>query len=206
MKIEVLETGIFHTNTYIVFDEENRRGLVIDPGGDYEVIETFLRKYKIRPVYVVATHLHFDHILAVKPILRNFKAKFLYNKKEEELDFNQLNYFARYFGIFLEDIPKANKYVSEGDKIEVGNLTFRVIETPGHTPGSISLIIDEKVFVGDLIFRGGVGRTDLPGGNWEKLVESIKYKILTLPDHYTIYPGHGPETTVGFEKKNNPFI
>ncbi len=155
---------------------------------------------------IVATHLHFDHIAGVKTLLSELNTDFMYCPLEELVDIKNHYWLARLLGYKELYIPKATLYLNDGDKIELGKTVLSVMLTPGHTPGSITLLVNDHAFVGDLIFKEGVGRTDFPSGDWGKLVRSVKEKIYTLPDSTVLHPGHGPNTTVGHEKKNNPFI
>ena len=206
VKIVRIVTGLLNVNTYIVVDIDSGKTIVIDPGGDEDMILSKIEELDAQVVGIVATHLHFDHVAGVKTLLDELNTDFMYCPLEELIDIKTHYWLARLLGYKELEIPKATVYLNDGDKIELGKTVISVMLTPGHTPGSITLLVNDRAFVGDLIFREGVGRTDFPGGDWDQLVKSVKEKIYTLPDATVLHPGHGPDTTVGYEKKNNPFI
>ncbi len=200
MRIERISGGFFGTNTYIVVEDESC--IIIDPGEEIGKIVQRIRELGCTPLKIISTHAHFDHILGVNSIKREFRIPFLIHPEELPILREQKEFVKTFWGLDIEDIPEsADGFVEEGDKI--GSL--KVIHTPGHSPGSITLLGDSFAFVGDLIFKESVGRTDLPGGDDITLLKSI-HRVLQLPDDTVLYPGHGPETTVGHEKKHNPFI
>lgn len=200
-----LEVGPLDVNCYIVGCKTTKDVVIIDPGGDVKNILQVLNDDLMRPVYIIATHAHFDHISGVKGLQDATGCQFLLNKNDLPLVENIAKQ-AEFFGIKAPERPIIDRFIKEGDKIKVGNLHLKVIDTPGHTPGGISLYIDNKAFVGDTIFHGSIGRTDLPGGSYETLISSIKDKIFTLDDNTKLYPGHGPSTTIKYEKRYNPFL
>ena len=200
-------TGLLATNTFIVFDDKKLEGIIIDPGGDEEIILNEIGKHGLKVTFIVATHLHIDHVAGVNKLLEVLKAKFMYHRLEEPFRENKaMIHFARFLGYNNVNIPKADNYLEEGDEIAIGDERLKVLHTPGHSPGSISLYTEGHVFSGDVIFMDGVGRTDLPGGDWDSLLGTIRDKIFTLGDDTVIHPGHGPETTVGREKRENIFL
>lgn len=204
IKYKIIQVGTLETNCYIIFNDENSV-IIIDPGGDGEKISFFLEEKKLRPLMIINTHGHADHCGANKFLKEKYSIPILLHRDDMEI----LNSFENRFIFPLmggSPSPNPDKFLKDGDSIKFGETSLRIIHTPGHTPGSISIFTDGILFSGDLIFSGSVGRTDLPGGSWSQLINSIKNKILILPDETIILPGHGPSTTVGREREDNPFI
>ena len=205
MILKTLLVGPLETNCYILGDEKSKEAVVIDPGGDFEEIEKQLKKLKLKVKYIVLTHGHFDHTGALAQLKKATGAEVLIHAE----DASMLSPTGQAQPFFMEsgkDPCAADGTLKEGDKIQFGENSLEVLHTPGHTPGGISLLIDKMIFVGDTLFCGSIGRTDLPGGSFQELIDSIKMKLLTKGDDYLIYPGHGPTTTIGEERKNNPFL
>lgn len=202
MRIEVIVVGALHTNSYIVSSGDE--AIIIDPGDDAERIMGIIDSKGLRVSAIIATHGHFDHVLAVERLRRKYGAPFAINKKDLWL-VRIAHTVARSYGIVSEEIEDPDMDLVEGNIIRIGGEELRVIETPGHTPGSACLLGKEIVFTGDTLFKGSVGRTDLPGGSWNDLVESL-IKIAALDEDLIVYPGHGPPTTIGDEKRSNPFL
>jgi len=207
MLIRCIPGGSFLTNCYIVGDEETKEGILIDPGSQVEDVVEEVERLGLSVKKIVNTHAHIDHAAGVGYAKRALGAEF-YLHPEEESVLDALPESARRFPEFGEvEVPKIDKYIQEGDLIEIGKYRARVIHTPGHTYGGICLLIDDHVFTGDTLFAGSVGRVDLMGGtSMRELVRSIKTKLMTLPPSYNVYPGHGPFTTIETEKETNPFI
>lgn len=205
LKILIKPAGIYGANCYIVFSEETRKGIVIDPGGDADEIIDDLDKNNIDVEYIVLTHGHGDHIGGVKELKEKLKAPVVIHKKDAEmLEDSALNLTNIMSMGNIEITP--DKTVEDGDTLGFGNLKGTVIHTPGHTKGGMCILVEDSLFCGDTIFKGSVGRSDLYGGDHETLIKSIKEKILTLPDKTTLFPGHGASTTVEYERKTNPFL
>jgi len=199
-----ISVGSLETNCYVISNKENS-AIIVDPGGEGERIFHFIEEKRLRPLMIINTHGHADHCGANKFLKEKYSIPILIHKDDLKI----LNSFENKFIFPLmkgETSPEPDKFLKDGDLIEFGETFLRIIHTPGHTPGSISILADGILFSGDLIFSGSVGRTDLSGGSWTQLINSIRSKILTLPDETIILPGHGPSTTVGDERKNNPFI
>ncbi len=205
MILEQIPTGPIGTNCYVLGDAQTRRGLVIDPGSDAPVILELLRHHDLQVETLVATHGHWDHVGAVRALQRATGARFLAPAGDVEL-IRHARTSALLMGVVVDPPPDPDGFLAEGDVLSVGNLQLRVLAAPGHTPGHVILVGPGFAFVGDVIFAGSVGRTDLPGGDWDTLLESIRTKILTLPDDTVLYPGHGPPTTVRRERLSNPFL
>lgn len=194
-------------NTYILWDGETKEGYVIDPGGLVDEIEAIIRREKIKILKIIATHGHYDHLMGVAELKTKLKVPFVMNK-EGEAFCNVLKSFAPMFGKREDEIetPTIDEDIKEGDSLPLGNNKIKVLFTPGHAPGHICLYLPPIIFVGDVLFRGSVGRTDFPGGSTETLIKNITNKLLILPDDTIVLSGHGPETTIGIEKKTNPFL
>ncbi len=205
MIINNIVVGPLEVNCYILGCEDTKEAAIIDPGDNADEIIKAVEKAGIKPVYIINTHAHFDHIGGVKTVQDHFNIDFLLH--EEDL-FLVDNASAQAEAFGLEPIPKpvVNKFVNEGNKISLGNKVIEVIHTPGHSPGCVCYLIDNHVFVGDTLFAGSIGRSDLPGGSHETLIISIKEKLFPLGDDTIVYPGHGPSTTIEEEKKHNPFL
>ncbi len=207
MILERLEVGPLVTNCYILGCEETLEAAVIDPGGEPERIFGVLQHYGLKLKYIINTHHHFDHT-AGNSRLKELAGGDIVIHPLDAPYLERIAESAAMYGFLVERSPEPDILVDEGDTVEFGTIVLEVLHTPGHTPGSISLLLSDKsiVFVGDLIFQGSIGRTDFPGGDYPTLINSVKTKIFTLDDETTILPGHGPPTTVGREKRYNPFF
>ena len=200
----------FMVNTYLLSDESGEC-IIIDPGcyskGEKEELKNFLSENNLTLVRNVNTHCHIDHILGNSFIADHLGIRPEYHKASS-IFFHTANEIARSFGFELNHQPEPKSFFDEGDKIPFGRSALTVLYTPGHADGSVCLYNQPQNFVitGDVMFRDTIGRTDLPSGNFNLLMRSIKEKLFTLPDETIVYPGHGPETTIGYEKRNNPFI
>jgi len=206
MLIDRVVVGLLQTNSYIIFDKYSGKGVVIDAGGGpWEIIHRIEEKeIKVEGIYV--THCHFDHILAVRELKEALGCKFYIHRADEEVLKRSVEDAELYLGLSSFDPPKPDGYIDDGDEIRVGRNILKVLHTPGHTPGSVSYVFDGGVFTGDTLFAGSIGRTDMFGGDIELLVKSVVEKLFKLPDQYAIYPGHGPTSTIGIEKKFNPYV
>lgn len=205
MILQKLCVGELSTNCYILGDEKTNEGVVIDPGGDFDLIDENIEKLNLKIKYIILTHGHIDHIKALVPLKKKTKAKVLIHKEDLPILSNPIYNLSQFTG---EDssFSEPDLLLKDGDTIEFGKKKLLVLHTPGHTPGSISLYTDNLLFTGDTLFCEGMGRTDLPGSSQEKLLNSVKQKLFTKPDDTEVFPGHGPSTTIGWEKKNNPWI
>ena len=209
MIVERIVVGPLEENCYLVGCEKTKEAVVIDPG---EYPSKILKAAKLKGLkikFILLTHCHFDHVGAVAKIKEAANAKVFLHKDEEELLKSSVQQ-ALMFGLKLDSPPSEYEFISDGDEIIFGEGKLKVIYTPGHTAGHVSFYYNSKeergVFSGDVIFKGSIGRTDLPGGDYETLMNSINEKIVPLGDNVVIFSGHGPETTVGKEKKYNPFL
>ena len=206
MIIKRLVVGPIQANCFIIGDEETNKGAIIDPGDDAEIILKEAEKLGFDIDYIIATHGHFDHNAAVVGLKKTMPdVPFLVH--EEDLFFvKESKESARKWGIVIDQVPDPDGYLKEGDRIEVGGIVLEVIHTPGHSPGGISLLCNEGVFVGDTLFQGSIGRTDFRKGSMYELKSSIRKKLYSLPDETRVLTGHGPETTIGEEKRSNMFV
>ena len=200
------EVGPLACNCYVVGDPATRDAIVVDPGGDASDIAEVLAGQQLRVKAIVATHAHFDHLVAAGALRELTGAPFhLHDSDRPLLDWYQES--GRLFlGIELPPPPEVDTSAREGDRLKAGDVELEILHTPGHSPGSISLLSDGVIFSGDTLFARSVGRVDLPGGDERALVAAIKDKIFVLPEETPIYPGHGPATTVAEEKRLNPFV
>ena len=197
--------GPIMANCFIFGCEETKEAVVIDPGGDADRILFSLADPGLKVKYIINTHGHFDHVSANKDIHAATNAPILIHASDAPM-LAKIAASAANWGLSAEDSPPPDRNIDDGDSIAVGNITLKVIHTPGHTPGGISLLADGHVFVGDTLFAGSIGRTDFPGGNFETLKSSIQDKLFTLDENVRVHPGHNSETTIGHEKQSNPFV
>ena len=207
MFLERLVVGALDTNCYLIGCKKTKKAAVIDPGGENEVdlILNLLQKNNFDLKYVINTHGHIDHIAGNNLLKTKTKASLLIHKLDADMLVDANKNFSSFMGKEIYS-PSADKLLEEGDEISLGTLNLIVIHTPGHTPGGISLVLNNIVFTGDTLFAGGIGRTDLPGGSYQDLIKSIKEKLLILGDDKIIYPGHGPDSTIGEERKTNSYL
>jgi len=205
LQIETIIVGPLFSNCYIVWDDEEKIGLVIDPGEDAEKILQCIKELNIEIKYILATHGHFDHVGAVATVKRETLAAFLAH--EEDMFFIEDGEDAAMrWGFTIEPPPNPDRFINDGDELEIGRFKFKVIHTPGHSPGGVSFLHKNILFCGDTLFQGSIGRTDFRKGSFEELARSIKKRLYTLPDDTIVYTGHGPTTTIGSEKRSNPFV
>lgn len=205
MLIETLEVGVFAENCYVVGCKNTHEGVVIDPGDEIHRILSRISEMNLNIKYVLLTHAHLDHVKELNALKKKINVPVLMHSADQFL-LDSLPTQAATFGLTISGIPEVNKNVNEGDLIKFGQLQFKVLHTPGHSPGSVSYVSTGVAFVGDVLFFGSIGRTDLPGGSYDLLIDSIKRKLFPLGDDTIIYPGHGPSTTLGRERQINPFL
>jgi len=203
--IETLAVGPLQVNCFIAACPATREAMVIDPGDEGERILETLRANNIQPKLIVNTHGHFDHIGGNALLMEKTGAQLLIHEDDLPV-LRQAATHAAIYGLKTVPSPEPTRTLRGGEVLEVGQLRFEVIHTPGHSPGGISLYGGGHLFSGDALFAGSVGRTDLPGGDHDMLVEGIRSRLLVLPEATVVHPGHGPDTTVGREKSDNPFV
>lgn len=202
---ETLIVGPLAVNCYVLGSKKDNTAIVIDAGGNTEEIISLLKKHKLSLKFLLNTHVHFDHVGGVKILQDMTGAEFLLHKEEIPL-LNYLDEQASAFGLPTIPIPTTYKSVTDDEVIPFGNQPLRVIHTPGHSPGSVCFFLDKTVFSGDTLFAGSIGRTDLYGGSYKDILNSIKTRLFTLEDNVAVCPGHGAFTTIGEEKRYNPFF
>ena len=205
MIIKKLEVGPIMANCFILGCESTKEAVVIDPGDDADRILMELAKSELKVKYLINTHGHFDHVSANKRMKEATGAQIAIHPEDEPM-FNELSRSAQMFGLSSENSPPADILLNDGDEITFGEITLQVIHTPGHSKGGISLYTKGYLFAGDTLFAGSIGRTDLAGGDYDTLISSIKEKLLIFDEDTIVYTGHGPETTIGNEKRMNPFL
>ena len=203
--IEKLEVGPIMANCFIVGCEETKQAAVIDPGDEADRILMTLAQHALVVKYLINTHSHFDHVSANKRMKEVTGAPLAIHPDDAPM-LAELSRSAMMFGLSAENSPEPDILLKDGDEISFGNISFKIIHTPGHSQGGICLYTKGHLFAGDTLFAGSIGRTDLPGGNYDSLISNIKNKLLVLDEDTIVYTGHGPETTIGNEKRMNPFL
>lgn len=205
MIIKELVVGPLMANCFICGCSKTKEAVVIDPGGDADTILLSLADSKLKVKYIINTHGHFDHVSANGKMKAATGADILIHPLDAPM-LEKLSSSAAFFGVSVENSPPCDQTLEEDDTVSFGDITLKVIHTPGHTPGGISLYTNGIVFVGDTLFAGSIGRTDFPGGDFNTLISSIKTKLFNMEDDMRVFSGHGPETSIGVEKRHNPFV
>ncbi len=205
MNIIVESNGPFMVNSYLVINIKEKKCILIDPGHDIRALMDKIENDSLTLEAIVATHGHIDHVEGVNSVQEKYKVPFYANEKDLEL-IKTVPMQSMMFGVKNPGDIVIDKNLPESGELELAGLKLTLIHTPGHSQGSISIMIGDNVFTGDALFNGSIGRTDLPGGNYNLLINSIKQKLFTLPESHKVYSGHGPDTTIGYEKKMNPFF
>ena len=202
-----LTVGLLEVNCYILGDEVSKEAVVIDPGGDEDEILEVLNYNQFQLKLIIDTHGHFDHVDANQPLKEATGARIAIHEADAQM-LDKPSAEAMFFTGNRLRTSQADILLKENDILTFGQYRLKVLHTPGHTPGGISLVLEDHtyVYVGDLLFAGSIGRTDFPGGDYDALINGVRTKIFPLGDKYTVYPGHGPVTTVGQERKYNPFF
>lgn len=203
---------MFGINTYVVSDPVTGDCAIIDPGmsdsEEEEALDSYITRNKLKVTHIINTHLHIDHSVGIRHAAGKYNAPVLGHKDDSELG-KRLESQAQMFGLNMKvGGVELTSYLSDGDVVHVGDGELKVLHVPGHSQGSIALYdpAGHYVITGDALFNGSIGRTDLPGGNYQQLISSVRNKLMSLPDDTVVYPGHGPETTIGHEKVYNPYV
>jgi hydroxyacylglutathione hydrolase len=207
MILEMLTVGPFQENCYIVGDEESGAGALVDPGDEAARIALAVEQTELEIQSIIVTHAHIDHVGAVGALVDEYACPVLMHTEAEPM-LSHLPTQAMMMGLKFGKVPTVDRNIGDGEVLEVGALRLSSLYTPGHAPGHLSFYVADEGFVlsGDAIFAGSIGRVDLPGGDMGLLMRSINEKLMTLPDETRVYPGHGPQTTVGNERVSNPFL
>jgi glyoxylase-like metal-dependent hydrolase (beta-lactamase superfamily II) len=204
-RVICLTNGMFEENCYILADPVDRQAVLIDPG---EQADLFLRRLETEGLTLTAvwlTHAHIDHIAGVETVVERTSVPIYLHSADRAL-YGHVSDQAKWLGVREVTPPEPDRELAAGDTLDVGELRFDVRHVPGHSPGGVAFVGHGVAFVGDALFAGSIGRTDLPGGNTQQLLDAIRNQLFTLPEETVVYPGHGPETTIGQEKRSNPFL
>ena len=205
VQVHKVITGPFQENSYLIFDTETREGVCIDPGDDAPAIIDMIDNNDCIPLAIINTHAHLDHIGAVSALQKQWDIPFYLHKDESDV-LDTYEETCRLFNITAGEKPAVDFWIEDESLLTFGNLSFTPLFTPGHTPGGTTYIIEDHVFVGDTLFRGSVGRTDLPGGDWTTLEESLLKMMEKIAPGHVLHSGHGPDTTMDVERMENPFL
>jgi hydroxyacylglutathione hydrolase len=204
---EIFPVGVLGCNCSVIGDEQTHEGIVIDPGDDIEHVLQAVRKHKLTIKQIIITHAHIDHVGGAMKLRAATGAPILLNKNDHTL-LKMIDIQAAWIGMRSPGPVEIDQSIDDQDLIKVGNLQASVLHTPGHTQGSICLYFpaEKKLIAGDTLFQGSIGRTDLPGGNFEQIIDSLHSRLLALPDETIVVPGHGALTSIGEERETNPFL
>ena len=205
MKIIRHEVGPVDCNCYILFDEDSKEGIIIDAGGNADLILKSINENEIDVKHILCTHGHFDHLIALAELRQTISAPISIHENDKEL-YENMHVQSLMFGLDLKPNPVINHSLTDGEEISWSKYKIKVIHTPGHTQGGVCFLVENNLFSGDTLFEESIGRTDLPGGSLKQLLNSVKERILILPDDTIVYPGHGEKTTVLHEKNENPYL
>lgn len=206
MMIKLFHTGPLAVNSYVVTDEKTKKTFIVDPGGHNTDMVNYIKENGLQVEFIILTHGHGDHIGGVPALRKDFPAaKLVIGIHDKEmLEDPELNMSGM---MYVQPLSlAADRYVTDGETLQMGELELKFFHTPGHTPGGICILAENAVFSGDTLFEQSIGRTDFPGSSYQAIVKSIREKLFVLPDETAVYPGHMGPTTIGFEKENNPFV
>lgn len=211
LKIKKFVFSPFLENTYLLWDDENKKAAVVDPGclseDEEKELAEFIEKEDLKLEYLLNTHCHIDHVFGNAFVKNKYDVPFLAPEKDVFL-LDMLPTLSKEYGIQMKYSPNPGEYITEDLQLKIGSINLKFLFTPGHTPGEYCIYLEneKKCFTGDVLFKEGIGRTDLWGGNYKILINSIESKLFTLPDDVEIYPGHGESSSIGYEKTHNPFL
>jgi hydroxyacylglutathione hydrolase len=203
--VEQLVVGPFQENTFLLRGADSTEVIIIDPGDEAERIGEVLDSHNWQPVAVVNTHGHLDHVGAIQQLKARYSLPF-YMHPGDRFILGNAPESARRFGVREPEVPDVDRELTDGESLQLAGLELKVIHTPGHTPGGVCLAIDGRLFAGDTLFSGSVGRTDLPGGDTATLMRSLLDRLMALPDQTIVHCGHGPDTRIGHERLTNPYL
>ncbi|MEG1992826.1 MAG: MBL fold metallo-hydrolase [Acetivibrio sp.] len=206
MKIKIMVLGMVRTNCYILNDETTKQAIVIDPGDEGDKICAYMKENDLKLMGIFLTHGHFDHITGLQDLKDTMPAKVYAAKAEQELLMNPQWNCSESFGNFVT--AQVDQFLEDGQSIEIASMQIKVLATPGHTRGGVCYYFEQEkvLFSGDTLFFESIGRTDLPTGNGQIILESVAKKLMPLPDEIQVYPGHGNHTSIGYERRNNPYV
>lgn len=199
MKIKRIPAGVYAANCFILMDEDTKETAVIDPGGDADDLVKAITEMGSKVKYILLTHGHTDHTGAALQLQEEYNVP-IYISEEDYRMMENGEY------IYGDVIQKVDRFLKEGDTFRIGSIEIKCIHTPGHTPGGICFLVGDSIFTGDTLFAGSIGRTDLAGGDFDTIISSIKNKLMVLSDNITVFPGHGPQSSIGRERVHNPFL
>ena len=212
MKVSRFNFNMFGVNTYVLWDEKSKDAIIIDPGmiddNERSILDCFIESNNLNPKHLINTHMHIDHSFGIAHVSQKYGLKLECNSADQFLA-ERLKEQARMYGLNISiNELKIGVDLKDGDKLLLNNEEIHIIQVPGHSPGSIVIYAPESAFIisGDVLFNSSIGRTDLPGGSYKELIDAINSKLMILPNYTTVYPGHGPATTIGDEKINNPYL
>lgn len=205
MIIKQYIAGPIEANNYLVVDEKSKEAVLIDCSETIEKLLTDIKELDVKVKYILLTHGHFDHVMGVNDMKEKLDTKVLINEKDKS-QVEMTKTILSTFGIYVDKNPEYDEFIDKNTELKIGDIPIKVFETPGHTEGGLSYLIENKVFTGDTLFKHYVGRTDLPGGNFAKLESSIKNILYKLDDATEVFPGHNEITTIGYEKKHNEIV
>jgi glyoxylase-like metal-dependent hydrolase (beta-lactamase superfamily II) len=207
MIFEEIAVGPLSVNCFVIGCESSHEGIVVDPGGDVELIEQAVRKHRLKISSIINTHGHFDHVGGNARAVASLGARLLIHQADAYL-LGKISEVAGMYGMAGENSPEPDEFLYDGMEMAFGDYVLKVLHTPGHTLGGCCFYINKEnmIITGDTLFADSIGRTDFPGGSHEQLLDSIRTKLFTLPEDVTAYPGHGPKTTIGHEKSCNPYF
>lgn len=209
MRVDTLTVGMFQSNTFVVSCDRTNEAVLIDAGDEADRIIEHIESSDLRLKMIIATHGHIDHVAAIPEVSEAFSVPVFMHRDELPV-YRSAGQQAALFGLEPPVTLEIDHFLTDGDTVRIGELAGRVIHTPGHSPGGVTIVFDAetppKAFVGDVLFRGSIGRTDLMGASPRRMFEILKNVFLAMPDDMVVHPGHGPDTTIGYERSTNPFL